>query len=243
MNNRKIDFRDLDTNQYPPFEGFPLKGLQFLRSLKRNNNREWFARHKLEYEELVKFPMQCLIYSLQPVFEEIAPEFEASPQKSIFRIYRDIRFSHDKSPYKTHAAAHFVVRGKPRGIEGSGYYLHVEPGEVYLGGGLYMPDSDQLKSIRKTIAENSDVFLSILNDKIFLRTFGKMEGATLSRVPKGYDPNHPMAGWLKFKQFFVGYSLPEEACYNKSFSKKIERCFSAVTPLVRFLNDACGAKQ
>src|SRR3990172_12590450 len=144
-----------EIDAYPPFQGYPREGIDFLRRLKRNNNRNWFEKHKAEYESDVKLPMQSLIASLQPYFESFAPQFDINPKRSLFRIYRDIRFSKDKTPYKTHVAAHFVLRGKPKGIEGSGFYLHIEPGEVFLGAGLYMPGSDQLKAIRKAIVEKS----------------------------------------------------------------------------------------
>ena len=123
---------DLDEEVFPPFEGFPKEGITFFKKLKRNNNREWFAAHKEEFETLVKFPMQCLIAELRPHFADFASQFDVSPKRSIFRIYRDTRFSKDKTPYKLHVAAHFVLKGKPKGFEGSGYYLHIAPEEVFL---------------------------------------------------------------------------------------------------------------
>lgn len=228
----------IDLEMYPPFEGFPKQGLQFLRKLKRNNNRTWFENHKGEYEELLKLPMQSFIFSLQPHFTAFAPEFELSPKRSIFRIYRDIRFSKDKTPYKTHIAAHFVLRGKEKGFLGSGYYFHVEPGEVFIGGGIYMPDSGQLKGIRNAIVQHSEEFLSILGDSKFKRRFGKLEGNKLQRIPKGYDESHPMAEWLKLKQFFVGVSLPEPSCYKASLVDTIANISKDAAPLVKFLNRA-----
>jgi uncharacterized protein (TIGR02453 family) len=227
-----------DIELYPPFEGFPPEGIEFLRRLKRNNNRPWFEKHKQEYEAYVKQPMQSLIAALQPHFEKFAPEFDLSPKRSFFRIYRDVRFSSDKTPYKTHAAAHFVLRGKPKGVAGSGYYLHIEPGEVFLGGGIYMPDGDQLKDIRRSIDAHADRFLSILHNKKFISTFEKLESEKLKRVPKGYDPDHPMAEWLKQKQFFVGVEWPESRCKRKEFVGEVSAVCEAAAPLVRFLNEA-----
>ncbi len=229
---------EFDIDFYAPFEGFPKEGLAFLRSLKKNNRRDWFEKRKADYEMFVKLPMQSLIASLQPHFLSFAPEFDINPKRSIFRIYRDVRFSKDKSPYKTHVAAHFVLRGKPKGIEGSGYYLHIEPGEVFYGGGIYMPDGDQLKKIRKAIAERREEFLDIIGDKTFKRSFKKIEGEKLQRVPQGYEPDHPMADWLKLKQFFVGASLSEETCRTPRFVNVIARGFETATPLVKFLNNA-----
>ena len=227
-----------DIDFYPPFEGFPVEGVEFMKRLKRNNNRPWFEKHKEEYESYIKLPMQSLIAALQPHFLRFAPEFDLNPKKSLFRIYRDIRFSNDKTPYKTHAAAHFVLRGKPKGVEGSGYYLHIEPGQVFLGGGIYMPDGDQLKNIRRSIDANADRFLSILRSKKFISTFKQLEGEKLKRIPKGYDADHPMAEWLKQKQFFVWVEWPEASCRREEFINKVAAVYEAATPLVRFLNEA-----
>jgi uncharacterized protein (TIGR02453 family) len=228
----------LDTEMFPPFTGFPKKGIEFFAKLKKNNNRDWFEKHKQDFESEVKLPMQSLIVSLQPYFESFAPEYDANPKRSLFRIYRDIRFSKDKTPYKTHAAAHFVLRGKPKGIEGSGYYLHIEPGSVFLGGGIYMPDSNQLKKIRRAIADNSKEFLSIIKDKNFVKTFKGIEGDKLQRAPVGYEPDHPMAEWLKLKQFFVGVDWKEEKCLKPQFVKDVAKVFELATPFISFLNSA-----
>ena len=223
---------------FPPFDGFPREGIDFMKRLKRNNTRAWFEKHKEEYETFVKLPMQSLIVALQPHFEKFAPEFEVNPKKSIFRIYRDVRFSKDKTPYKTHVAAHFVLSGKPKGVEGSGFYLHIEPGEVFLGGGIYMPDSDQLKKIRRAIADRPEQFLSIMKQGNFKKTFGTLQGEKLQRVPQGYDPGHSMAEWLKHKQFFLWVEWPETKCLKEKFVDEVAALFKAATPMVRFLNEA-----
>jgi len=233
-----LNIPPIDVDIYPPFVGFPKNAIDFLRRLKRNNNRPWFEKHKSEYETDVKLPMQSFISSLQPHFDSFAPEFDVNPKRSLFRIYRDIRFSKDKTPYKTHVAAHFVLRGKPKGTEGSGYYLHIEPGSIFLGGGIYMPDSDQLKKIRREIANRPEVFLSIVNNNQFVKRFKKIDGDKLQRVPIGFDPNHPMAEWLKLKQFFVGVEWGEEKCLRAQFVKEVAKVFEVATPLVAFLNDA-----
>jgi uncharacterized protein (TIGR02453 family) len=227
-----------DLEFFPPFEGFPQEGIDFMKRLKRNNNRPWFEKHKEEYESFVKLPMQSLIVALQPHFEKFAPEFDLNPKRSLFRIYRDVRFSKDKTPYKTHAAAHLVLRGKPKGVEGSGYYLHIEPGEVFLGGGIYMPDGDQLKKIRRAIADHAEQFLAIIQKTTFKKKFGKLEGAKLQRVPQGYDADHAMAEWLKYKQFFVGVEWPESKCLKRGFVSEVAGVFETAAPMVRFLNEA-----
>lgn len=234
--NKTAHIGDIDF--YPPFEGFPTEGIDFMKRLKRNNNRPWFEKHKEEYESHVKLPMQSLIAALHPHFLRFAPDFEVNPKKSLFRIYRDVRFSNDKTPYKTHAAAHFVLRGKPKGVEGSGYYLHIEPGQVFLGGGIYMPDGDQLKNIRRSIDADTDRLLSILRNKKFISTFKNLQGEKLKRVPKGYDADHPMAEWLKQKQFFVWVEWPEAKCKREEFVNEVAAVFETAAPLVRFLNEA-----
>ena len=228
----------MDFDLYPPFEGFPKEGIKFFRQLKRNNNRVWFEKHRDEFENYAKVPMQSLITSLQTYFAKFAPEFDLNPKRSIFRIYRDIRFSSDKTPYKTHIAAHFVLRGKPKGFIGSGYYMQVCPGEIYVGGGIYIPDGDQLKKIRKAIAVRGEEFLSIVESRRFKKLFAPFRWKKLQRIPKGYEENHPMAEWLKYKQFFVGVSWPESKCYKPSFVKETVTICEELTPLVRFLNSA-----
>ena len=238
MHAPKIPIADLDF--FPPFDGFPKEGIVFLKRLKRNNNRPWFEKHRDEYESSVKLPMQSLIAALKPHFDRFSPEFYVNPKRSLFRVYRDVRFSKDKTPYKTHVAAHFVLRGKPKGVEGSGYYLHIEPGSVFLGGGIYMPDSDRIKKIRRAIADQPEQFLSIIGSRRFKSRFGKLEGDKLQRVPQGYQQNHRMAEWLKQKQFFVWVEWPESKCHTRQFINDVAKTFEEATPLIRFLNEAMG---
>src|SRR3989454_6138446 len=168
------------------FAAFPEQGLQFLRSLKRNNNREWFQRHKGIYEQHVKQPMTELISTLAQDFQEFAPEMLASPKVSAYRIYRDTRFSKNKSPYKTHVAAVFPRSGLGK-HEGAGFYLHIAPKELLIGGGFYMPLPQDFKAVRNHIAQNPDTFLAILEQRSFPRTFGGLGGEQLSRVPRGFS--------------------------------------------------------
>ncbi len=221
---------------YPPFAGYPREGVAFLRNLKRHNNRPWFEKHRDQYENDVKLPMLSLIAALRPDFQRFGPEFDLNPKRCLFRIYRDVRFSKDKRPYKTHVAAHFVLRGRPKGVGGSGYYLHIEPGEVFLGGGIYMPDGDQLKKIRRGLIARSDEFLGIIQDRQFRKLFGNLEGERLSRIPQGFPPDHPMGEWLRLKQFFVGLGWKEERCYSPKFASAAAAVFETASPLVRFVN-------
>src|SRR5438034_5193188 len=154
------------------FSAFPDQGLQFLHSLKRNNNREWFQSHKSIYEQYVKQPMTELIAALAQEFQKFAPEMLASPKVSAYRIYRDTRFTKDKSPYKTHVAAVFPRSGLGK-HEGAGFYLHVAPTELLIGGGLYMPLPEDLTAIRSHIAENAETITGIMQGSQFFRMLGK----------------------------------------------------------------------
>lgn len=226
----------LDIDVYPPFDGFPKEGIKFLKELKKNNNRQWFQAHKEEYETFVKLPMQSLIVALKGEFSKFAPEIELHPKRSMFRIYRDIRFSKNKAPYKAHVAAVFHPRGHWQ--ESAGYYLHIEPGEVFLGGGIYMPPNDLLRDIRQAIVEHSGDFLSIVGDNSFRRRFGELEGDKLQRVPQGFETTHPMAGWLKYKWLYAGVTWPHEKSFSPKFVREAAQIYQHVTPLVRFLNKA-----
>src|SRR5438552_5988794 len=155
------------------FSAFPDQGLQFLQSLKRNNNRDWFQSHKGIYEQYVKQPMTELIAALAQEFQKFAPEMLASPKVSAYRIYRDTRFSKDKSPYKTHIAAVFP-RSALAKHEGAGFYLHVSPSELLIGGGLYMPSTEDLNAVRSRIAADAASFLKIIRAARFQRLFGNI---------------------------------------------------------------------
>lgn len=221
---------------FPPFEGFPKEGIAFLKRLKKNNNRDWFAKHKSEYEEFAKLPMQSLVAELRPLMQNFAADFVVDPKRSLFRIYRDTRFSKNKLPYKTHVAA--IFQPTQNWKDSAGLYLHIEPGEVYLGGGMYMPSSDDLKKIRYAITNGSKRLLSIIEAKDFKKYFKTVEGDKLKRVPQGFAPEHEMAEWLKMKQFFVSYTMDEGECYKQKLPAKVADIFEAMMPLVRFLNQA-----
>lgn len=225
---------------YPPFTGFPKEALTFLRALKRNNTRPWFQAHKNDYEEFVRFPMQCLIAALAGRMADIAPEFDFNPRRSIFRIYRDVRFSKNKAPYKTNIAASFDQRGRKGPTETPGLYLGIEPGEIYIGGGLYMPTGPQLKAIRASIADRPDEWLEVVENRTFRRVFGGIEGEKLSRAPLGYPKDHPLIGYLTHRQFYTGVVREESACYSAKFLDTVVRVFNDILPLVRWLTRAIG---
>lgn len=217
------------------FGGFPPETLGFLRQLKRNNNREWFLAHKDLYEEKVKAPMIDLVLALGGAIQHFAPELVVDPKRAIYRIHRDVRFSADKSPYKTHVAAIFVPRGIPKN-SGACLYFHVDPAEVVIAGGVYMPDSATLRTLRRHIAEHWEDLRAITNQKAFKKLLGKLEGERLVRPPLGFPSDHPAIDLLRQKQFYVAQTEPAELAEGPKLFPRLLGLFSAMIPLVRFLN-------
>jgi uncharacterized protein (TIGR02453 family) len=218
------------------FSAFPKEGLQFLRSLKRNNNREWFQEHKGKYEQYLKGPMADLIAALAADFTRFAPEMVASPRLSAYRIHRDTRFSKDKSPYKTHVAAVFPRAGLDKHA-GAGFYVHLAPSELLIGGGLYLPSPEDLNAIRHHVEINSAAFVKIISDKRFRKLFGTVSGERLSRVPRGFPADHPAAEYLRYKQFLAGRTLDPTVATSPDFYPLLLETFKAMLPFVRFLNE------
>jgi uncharacterized protein (TIGR02453 family) len=215
---------------------FPAEGLKFLRSLKRNNNRDWFQAHKDVYEAQIKRPMEDLILALGVDFQKFAPEFIATPRKSLYRIYRDTRFSKDKSPYKTHVAASFPHKGLDR-HQGAGLYLHISPTEILIGGGIYMPQPEDLNAVRGHIASNFAEFRRILAAKAFQKTFGSLWGEQLQRVPRGFLADDPAADYLRYKQYLASRTLKPEVAAGAEFYKVVVETFRAMLPFIRFVNE------
>jgi uncharacterized protein (TIGR02453 family) len=214
---------------------FTRKTLSFLRSLTRNNDREWFRARKDDYERHVRGPMIALLSRLAADLRTFAPELIADPKVSLYRIYRDTRFSEDKTPLKTHAAAHFPARGFPR-HQGAGLYFEIAPRWVWIGGGLYMPSSPDLQATREHIATTHPRLHRIVTTAAFRKAVDRLDGERLTRVPRGYDRDHPAADYLQYKQFLAGCEHPAEFATSDAFYPELIRTFKAVAPLVRFLN-------
>ena len=221
-------------NDKPPT--FPQAGLNFLKSLKRNNDREWFQKHRPVFEESVKLPMIRLIEALAKEFEEFAPEIQASPKTSLFRIYRDTRFSRDKRPFKSHVAASFSVRGLDR-HEGAGFYFHIAPTELWIGGGIYRPATDELRWVRDHIAENYERLEKIVDARQFRRLFGALAGEQSSRMPRGYPKDHPAEHYLRHKDLLAARELAPGEATKPNFLKTLVESFQSMHPLIRFLNE------
>jgi uncharacterized protein (TIGR02453 family) len=224
----------LDDIVPPVFGGFPDNSLKFLRKLKKNNNREWFNEHKPEYVADIKEPMESLLAALEIRMKEIMPEIEIDPKKSIYRIYRDIRFSKDKTPYKTHAGAAFTVSGRDRKYD-PGYYFHISPEEIIVAGGAYSPPSEQLKAIRNALAEEYKDFRKIIKKKDFVEHFEQLDGDSLTRLPRGFDAGHPVEELLKKKAFYCWASMEPKIALDEEFIDILVNYFKSMTPLVKWL--------
>jgi uncharacterized protein (TIGR02453 family) len=216
---------------------FTRKTISFLRALKRNNRREWFVPRKDEYEQHVRGPMVQLVERLASDMRKFAPELVADPKVSLFRVYRDTRFSSDKTPYKTHVAARFPMRSFPRG-EGAGLYMEIAAGWVWIGGGMYMPTTADLHDIRAQIVSTYPRFHRMVTAPAFKRTVGELTGDRLTRVPLGYAKDHPAAYYLQFKQFLGACEHDVSLATSPRFYRELLTVFRSVAPLVHFLNSA-----
>ena len=216
---------------------FTRKTLAFLRALKRNNDREWFRARKDDYEEHVRTPMVALLQQLARDLPAFAPDLVSDPRVCLFRIYRDTRFSSDKRPLKTNVAAHFPSRRFPKG-EGAGLYVEVAPQWVWMGGGIYMPSSDELNAIRAAIADDHRRFRRVVTTPAFRRAVGELSGERLTRVPRGYLNDHPAAEYLRHRQFIGGREFPADFAMSPRFYSQLLTVFRGIAPLVGFLNHA-----
>lgn len=210
--------------------------LAFLRALRRHNDREWFRAHKATYEQHVRAPMVALVERLAADLPRFAPEIVASVKVSLYRPYRDTRFSEDKRPLKTHASAIFPCRGLAK-HEGAGLYFEVNCDHVLVAGGLYAPQTPQLQRLREHLAANHLQFRALVESPAFRRAFGRIEGQALQRVPRGFPADHPAAEYLRQRQFLAGREYPAPFCTSPRFYSTLVRLFEILAPVVRFLNE------
>ncbi|UTW61999.1 DUF2461 domain-containing protein [bacterium SCSIO 12741] len=209
----------------------------FLKTLKKNNNREWFMDNKPTYQKV----HQEFIEFIDELIREIA-KFDPSishhsGKAAAFRIYRDVRFSKDKSPYKTHFGAHITAAEKKSEIHSrAGYYIHIGPGESMLAGGAYMPESKWIKSIRDDIAHDPDEFKAIIQNKTFKKYFGELEGEKLKTAPKGFAKDHPEIELLRYKSFLASHQMEDKLVTSADFLKHCASVFKGLKPLDDYLN-------
>ena len=214
---------------------FTPKTLSFLRSLKRNNKREWFHARREQYDTHVRAPMLAIVEQLAVDMRTFAPELVADPKVSLFRPFRDTRFSEDKTPLRNHVAATFPNRSLGR-LNGAGFYVEVGPTHVWIGGGLWRPDTSQLHLVREHIVANHRQLDAIVTSPAF-RTLGGLQGDRLTRVPRGFDKNHKAAAYLQHKQFMGFREEPAAYATSKDFYKNLVSTMRTLAPMVRFLNE------
>ncbi len=217
------------------FPGFPPEMVRFFRSLKRNNRREWFQPRKHLFEQHIKAPMLDLVSAINAELAKFAPEYVTEPKNAIFRIYRDTRFSADKTPYKTHAAASFARRGSER-LGTGGFYFSVSAEVIEVAAGIWHPEREVMLLVRNHIAETHQELSRILADKKARKLAGELKGNALSRSPKGFDPAHPAAEFIKMKDWVLDVTLDADLATTPELHGAIVERFRAMAPLLGYLN-------
>jgi uncharacterized protein (TIGR02453 family) len=215
---------------------FSNEAIKFLRGLKRNNDRIWFDARKPIYEQELKAPMLALISEINEAMLDFAPMHVRPPQKIMMRIYRDIRFSKNKQPYKTHVSAWWAREGLEK-TSGGGFYFHVSPEEVFIAAGVYMPEREQLLAIRRYLAEHHKEFRVLMKAKKLRQLMTEFDGASLTRAPKGFPEDHPAIDLLKNRQWGVSAKLPGETATKPSLVKEVVKRFKAAAPVIAILNE------
>jgi uncharacterized protein (TIGR02453 family) len=224
------------------FDGFSPDAIKFLRALKRNNRRDWFQPRKEKYEALIKTPMLEFVAALNEEFARFAPAYVTPPEKAVYRIYRDTRFSPDKTPYKTHIAAIFP-RNSAVKREGAVFYLHFTEKEALAFGGVWGPDRDELMAYRTLLQDHHAEFNEILSNKQLRKIVGGLQGEQLSRVPKGFCADHPAEGLLRQKQWYLESTLDIKLLTTPRVVPELAKRFAVMAPMIEFLNRPFAQKK
>jgi len=211
------------------------EGLKFLRGLVRNNDREWFTPRKAIFEAEVREPMLAIVRKVTEAMESFAPGFVRPAEKSLFRIYRDTRFSADKKPYKDHIAAWWAHQGMEK-TSGAGYYFHISAKEVVIAAGAYRPEKDQLAAIRYWLLENHTALRALLKKPAVRAAFSEFEGESLTRPPKGFPKDHPALDLIQCRQWGLAATLPASAVLEPEIAETVIRHFRLAAPVVDALN-------
>ena len=220
---------------------FTPEALAFLSGLARNNERVWFEARKSTYETGLKAPFITLITELNEHLATFSPEHVRPPQKAMMRIYRDVRFSKDKSPYKSHIAAWWAREGLEK-TSGGGFYLHISATEITVAAGVYMPGPEQLLAIRRYLLDHHEEFHTLVHNKKLRAKMQEFDGLKLSRVPKGFSPDHPAADLILHRQWGLSATLPVDRALKPTLLKDIATRFQLASPLVAFLNTPLAPK-
>jgi uncharacterized protein (TIGR02453 family) len=221
---------------------FRPEALSFLRNLAKHNDRAWFQPRKAVYEAELKEPMLAVIRKITDAMMDFAPQFVRPAEKSMFRIYRDTRFSSDKLPYKTHVAAWWTHTGLEK-TSGAGYYFHISPKEVVVAAGSYMPDKDQLAAIRNWLLDHHAEFRKLLQSAKVRKHFEEFEGNALTRPPKGFPCEHPGLDLIRCRQWGLAATLPADTALKPDLAAIIVRHFRIAAPIVDALNTPIAAAQ
>jgi uncharacterized protein (TIGR02453 family) len=219
---------------------FRPEAFTFLRNLKRHNDRAWFQPRKPQFEAELREPMLAVVRKITDAMVDFAPNHVRPAEKSIFRIYRDTRFSSDKRPYKTHVAAWWSHQGFEK-TSGAGYYCSVSAKEVVIAAGSYMPDKDQLSAIRHWLLEHHVEFRKLLRSPKVRKHFTEFEGNALTRPPKGFPGEHPGMDLIRCRQWGLAATLPAKAALQKNLADVIIRYFKVAAPVVDALNTPLAA--
>jgi uncharacterized protein (TIGR02453 family) len=214
---------------------------RFFKELARNNNREWFTRNKDRYLLVVRDPLLDFVEQFGPYLEKVSPHYVADPRPvggSLFRIYRDTRFAKDKRPYKTHAGLHFR-HIHANDVHAPGFYLHLEPGEVFCGVGIWRPRAETARAVRDAIVANPERWRRALAARSFRARF-RLDDSRLKRPPRGYDPDHAFVEDLKLKQFTAMTSLSERDACAPGFLAQLSKICKSASPFMEFLTLAVG---
>ena len=225
------------------FPGFPLGLLHFLNELSKHNNRAWFQANKSRYEQELLEPALAFITAMEAPLAKISPHFQAVPKKvggSLMRIYRDVRFSKDKRPYKTNVGIQFR-HDKGRDVHSPGFYFHIDPDQVFVGAGIWHPDSQTLTKIRRAVDRRAAEWRKAKSDKAFRDRY-ELAGDSLKRPPRGYDADHPLIDDLRRKDFIGVSQLDHDALFDPAIVRTTAATFRAAKPLVAFLCQATGVK-
>jgi uncharacterized protein (TIGR02453 family) len=219
---------------------FHPEALKFLRNLARHNDREWFTPRKAEFEGLLRQPMLAIVRKITDAMVDFAPSHVRPAEKSLFRIYRDTRFSNDKRPYKTHVAAWWSHQGLEK-TSGAGYYFHVSPKEVVVAAGAYMPEKEQLAAIRYWLLDHHTEFRKLLARPAMRKAFTEFEGNSLTRPPKGFPPDHPALDLIRHRQWGLSATLPPETALDPKLAAIVIKYFRLAAPVVDALNTPIAA--
>ena len=229
------------------FQGLPQGFFDFFEELSRNNERAWFTENKARYEAQVLAPLSAFVEAMAPCLDKISPHYVADPRPrggSIFRIHRDMRFARGGKPHKENAGVHFRHEAG-KDAHAPGFYVHIETGRIFFGGGIWKPPAPELKKIRERIATRTKDWSAVIGDRALKRTFGGVggvDGEALTRPPRGFDPEHPHIEDIKRKTYFLIREAEPALAQSPKFLGEVEKAFKAATPMMRFICKALDVR-